>query len=190
MLMLIDFIIILVYTIVEGVQGNLIAIRIPNREKLFEVEGVGHAQQYAINLNFTSCTLILLSTLIHISLALDQQVLEITTNYFVYICSSKARDIFLGVLYGYKMLLQVIAILLAFTTRKVKVKGLDDAKYIAAATYVTSIAWAVTIVSTYSLKEFVNGFAALFCTGFFIGTTFILALIFVPKVQESSDMLS
>ena len=51
MLMLLDFIIILVYTIVEGVQGNLIAIRIPNREKLFDVEGVGHAQ-YAINLDF------------------------------------------------------------------------------------------------------------------------------------------
>ena len=74
--------------------------------------------------------------------------------------------------------------MLAFTTRKVKVKGLDDAKYIAAATYVTSIAWSVTIVSTYSLNEFVNGFAALFCTGLFIGTTFILALIFVPKVYE------
>ena len=103
---------------------------------------------------------------------------------FIYICSSKSRDLFLGVLLGYKMLLQVIAILLAFTTRKVKVKGLDDAKYIAAATYVTSIAWSVTIVSTYSLNEFVNGFAALFCTGFFIGTTFILALIFVPKVYE------
>ena len=74
--------------------------------------------------------------------------------------------------------------MLAFTTRKVKVKGLDDAKYIAAATYVTSIVGAIIIVSTYLLKDFVNGFAALFCTGLFIGTTFILALIFVPKVYE------
>ena len=50
MLMLIDFIVILVYTIVEGVQGNLIAIRIPNREKPFDVEGVGYAL-YAVNLS-------------------------------------------------------------------------------------------------------------------------------------------
>lgn len=100
----------------------------------------------------------------------------------MYICSSTTRDIFLGILYGYKMVMQVIALVLAFTTRKVKVKGLDDAKYIAAAIYVTSIVLAVIIVATYSLKDFVNAFPALFCTGFIIGTTSILGLVFVPKV--------
>ena len=40
-LVLIDVIILLVYTIVEGVQGNLTAIRVPNRENLMNVEGVG-----------------------------------------------------------------------------------------------------------------------------------------------------
>ena len=108
---------------------------------------------------------------------------EIVTLYFTYICSSTARDIFLGVLYGYKMVLQVIALVLAFATRKVKVKGLDDSKYIAAAIYVTSIVLAVIIVATYSLRDFVNGFATLFCTGFLIGTTVILGLVFVPKVR-------
>ena len=106
------------------------------------------------------------------------------TLYFTYICSSTARDIFLGVLYGYKMVLQVIALVLAFATRKVKVKGLDDSKYIAAATYVASIVLAVIIVATYSLREFVNAFPALFCTGFLIGTTVILGLVFVPKVGD------
>ena len=80
------------------------------------------------------------------------------------------------------MVLQVIALVFAFATRKVKVKGLNDSKYIAAATYVTSIVLAVIIVATYSLKDFVNVFPALFCTGFFIGTTVILGLVFVPKV--------
>ena len=80
------------------------------------------------------------------------------------------------------MVLQIIALVLAFTTRKVKIKGLDDSKYIAAAVYVTSIVLAVIVVSTYSLKDFINGFAALFCTGFLIGTSFILGLVFVPKV--------
>ena len=110
------------------------------------------------------------------------QELDITTDYFTYICSSTARDIFLGILYGYKMLLQVIALVLAFSTLKVKIKGLDDSKYIAAAIYVTSIVLAVIVVATYTLKDFVNGFAALFCTGFIIGTTVILGLVFVPKV--------
>ena len=119
------------------------------------------------------------------------QELGIITDYYTYVCSSPTRDIFLGILYGYKMLLQVIALVLAFSTRKVKVKGLDDSKYIAAATYVTSIVLAVIIVATYSLKDFVNAFPALFCTGFLIGTTFILGLVFIPKVGgcEAGDCL-
>ena len=76
----------------------------------------------------------------------------------------------------------VVALVLAFSTRKVKVKGLDDAKYSAAAIYVTSIVFAVIIVATHSLNDFANAFPALFCTGFLIGTAVILGLVFVPKV--------
>ena len=84
------------------------------------------------------------------------------------------------------MVLQIIALVLAFSIRKVKVKGLNDAKYIAAAVYVTSIVLAVILISTYTLTEFVNGFVAVVCTGNFIGTTFILGLVFVPKVRYSN----
>ena len=113
------------------------------------------------------------------------QVLAIVTNYCVFICDSRDRNIFLGILYGYKMTLQIVALLLAFSIRRVKVKGLDDAKYIAASIYVTSIVLAVTIVGTYSLTEIVNGFTVLVCTGFMIGTTVILTLVFVPLVSYS-----
>ena len=80
------------------------------------------------------------------------------------------------------MLLQIIALVLAFSIRKVKVKGLNDAKYIAAAIYVTSIVLAMIIVATYSLKGAINAFAALFSTGILVGTTVILILVFVPLV--------
>ena len=88
-----------------------------------------------------------------------------------------------------------MTLILSFSTRKVKVKGLNDAKYILAAIYVASIVLAVVIVSTYSLKELVNVSAAVFCAGFFIGTTVILGLVFGPKVrvqhtQYASDRLS
>ena len=108
----------------------------------------------------------------------------IITNNFVYICQSTARDIFLGILYGYKMALQVIALVLAFAIRKVKIKGLDDAKYIGAIIYVSSIVLAVIILATYSLKDVINGFAALFCPGFLVGTSVILGLVFVPQVRR------
>ena len=107
------------------------------------------------------------------------------TKYFIYICDTPARDITLGVLYGYKALLQVIALVFSFSIRKVKVKGLDDAKFIAASIYVSSIVLAVIIVSTYTLKDFLNVFPVVFCTGFLIGTTVILGLVFVPLVSET-----
>ena len=40
-LVLVDLIICLVYTIVEGIQGNLTVIRVSNREYPTEMEGVG-----------------------------------------------------------------------------------------------------------------------------------------------------
>ena len=91
-----------------------------------------------------------------------------------------------AVLYGYKGLLQLIALLLAFRTRKVKVKGLDDSKYIAAAIYITSIVLAVTTVSTYTLMDYVNAYPAVVGLGFLLGTTMILGLVFVPRVRVVS----
>ena len=102
--------------------------------------------------------------------------------HYILICSSKGRNIFLGVLYGYKAALEIIALILAFTTRKVKVKGLNDALYIAVAIYITSLLWAALIVSTYSLTEYLNIFTTVFSLGLFVGTTAIMVLIFIPKV--------
>ena len=111
-----------------------------------------------------------------------QDLLKIT-NYYVYVCDSKARSITLGILYGYKMLLQIIALIFAFSIRKVKIKGLNDAKFIAAAVYVTSLVTAIVIVITYTLNGHVNLSATLFCIGFFIGATTILGLVMIPPVS-------
>jgi len=101
----------------------------------------------------------------------------------VHVCHSAGREALFAVLYGYKGLLQVTALILAFRTRKVKVKGLDDSKYIAAAIYITSIVLAVIIVATYTLADYVNVFPAVVGAGFLLGTTMILVLVFVPKVS-------
>lgn len=103
-------------------------------------------------------------------------------NYYIYFCDSTTRDICLGIILSYKAVLQIVALVLSFSIRKVKVKGLNDAKSIAAAVYVTSIVIAVILVSFYSLKGYLNAYAALFSLGLLIGTTAILCLIFIPKV--------
>ncbi len=110
------------------------------------------------------------------------QELEIIYEYYYYTCISTSRDITLGILYGYKGALQAVALLLAFQIRKVKVKGLNDAKYITGAIYVTSIILVLTIVSTYSLAESVNIYPLVFGLGLLVGTTAILVLVFIPKV--------
>eukprot|EP00731_Ephydatia_muelleri_P021190 Em0013g917a len=77
-----------------------------------------------------------------------------TTINCIFICDSqKGYTIWHGVLFGYKGLIQVVAILLAFGTRKVKVKGLNDSKYIAAIIYVTSICLVVVIISFATLRD-------------------------------------
>ena len=104
-------------------------------------------------------------------------------KYFLYVCESDGQVIVYAFLYGYKGLLQVIALILAFSTRKIKVKGLNDSKYIAAAIYITSIVLAVTTVSTYTLMDYVNVYPAVVGIGFLLGTTMILGLVFVPRVS-------
>ena len=108
----------------------------------------------------------------------------IVYEYYFFFCDSTSHDTWLGVPYGYKALLQVIALVFSFSVRKVKIKGLNDAKSIALAVYVTSIVTTVIIISFYSLKEYLNVYAALFSLGFFIGTTAILYSIFIPKVRK------
>ena len=108
---------------------------------------------------------------------------KIITRYYIYVCDSRSRDIFLGILYGYKALLQIIAMIFAFSIRKVKVKGLNDTKFIVAIVYVTSIATATIIVAAYTLNTRINGYAALFSSAIVIGTTTTLGLVFVPKVR-------
>ena len=76
----------------------------------------------------------------------------------------------------------------AFSIRKVKVKGLDDAKYIVTAVYVTSIVTAVIIVATYTLYDFSNALSVVLCSGIFIGATIILLLVFIPKVKIKFEL--
>lgn len=103
-----------------------------------------------------------------------------------YSCQSDSDDdqIWLGVLFGYKAILQIIGILLAFATRKVKVKGLNDAKYIAGVIYVTSIVIVVIIISFIALREYLNALAAIYSVGYLLDATAILGLIFIPKVSK------
>ena len=171
----IDLIILITYTVVAWSMNDigLDAKEIVNTEDPEDLQGVSK------EVNIKDCHE-------YIVLFTHVQVRQIITNYCAYVCDSRSRDIFLGVLYGYKALLQIMALLVAFSIRKVKVKGLNDTKFINAIVYVTSIGTAVIIVAAYTLKTHINSFAGLYSAGLFIGTTATLGLIFVPKVDSKS----
>ncbi len=109
--------------------------------------------------------------------------MQVIFRYSVYVCNDQSHFITIGVLYGYKALIQIVALVFAVSIRKVKIKGLNDAIYIIAAIYVSSIITTVIIVSTYTLMELVNVYAVVVSLCLFIGTTVILMLVFIPSVS-------
>ena len=85
-------------------------------------------------------------------------------------------------LFAYLAVLQILGIMLAFQTRKVKVKSLKDSTFVVANVYISSIIIVIFIIITFVLRSYLNVYSSLFATGIFILTTSFLILMFVPKV--------
>lgn len=81
-------------------------------------------------------------------------------------------------------ILHIVALCLAFKTRKVKVKGLNDAKYTAVVVYITTFIMVLTLIIAFTLSNYITAYATVFGGGMWLGCTIILAIIFVPKVGE------
>ena len=88
-------------------------------------------------------------------------------------------------MFSYLMVLQILGIMLAFQTRRVKVKSLKDSTFVAANVYISSIVIVMFILVTFALRTYLNAYCAIFATGIFILTTTFLTLTFVPKVLLS-----
>ena len=107
--------------------------------------------------------------------------------YNVSVCFSPDQFIFLGIIYSYKIVLQVIAIILAiilaFSIRKVKIKGFNDSREISAIVYITSIILVFVVVTTLALRDFINvsGTTNSLCLS--TTSTVVLGFIFIPKVS-------
>lgn len=119
-----------------------------------------------------------------VALLLLFQKLQMSTDHMIFLHNSSIRSTFTTILFGYKGLLQLIAILLAFRTRNIKVKGLDDAKYIISTVYITTIGIVLIMMASFVLREYLNGYTATVTFSLFFSTGVILGLIFIPKVGQ------
>jgi gamma-aminobutyric acid type B receptor len=103
-------------------------------------------------------------------------------EHFIYRCYiSEYSIIWLCLLFLYLGILQVIALVMAVQTRKVRIKILNDSKEVAAIIYITSIILIGVVIIMFSLSNFLNTQEALLNMGFILGSFVILAIIFIPK---------
>ena len=105
--------------------------------------------------------------------------------YLVWSCSvgNNSNNIVYITIFAYLALLQIIGIILAIQTRKVEIKVLNDAKYIAALIYISSIAWLTLLVVAFVLPNgMINVTELFFSGGLLVPTTAFLCLTFIPKV--------
>ncbi|CAG7672082.1 unnamed protein product [Allacma fusca] len=99
------------------------------------------------------------------------------------VCTSQHGHVWLSVLYGYKSLLLVVGVYMAWETRHVKIQALNDSNYIGLCVYVvvlTSVL-GVTLANLVSDKvtlSFISVTALIL-----ISTTVTLCLLFLPKIH-------
>ena len=111
------------------------------------------------------------------------QDLRVSTDHLIYFLDYPVQRIFNAIIFGYKGVIQLIALLLAFRTRNIKVKGLDDAKFIISTVYITTIGIVVIAMAFYVLREFLIVYTATVSLTLFFTTVVILGLVFIPKVK-------
>ena len=82
----------------------------------------------------------------------------------------------------YLGLLQIIGIVLALQTRKVKIEALNDSKSVAAVIYATGIALVLLGVANFALGQYLNIDQILLNGTVIFGTFAFLGIVFIPKV--------
>ena len=83
---------------------------------------------------------------------------------------------------AYKIILQLVALVLAIHTQRVKVKGLNDSKYIIAAVYASSLGLLLAIITHFIVIEYLHVHTVLFAISLGFSSTAILGFVFIPKV--------
>ena len=166
----VDVLILVVYTAVEGAITHFNVDTEPNIERRSSVSGVS-THFYIVS---------------HMIICAHFQKQDVETLYMIYTCSTNTliRLICIGLLYVYTFFLYLCSLYYAFRLRKVRVKGLNDAKYIAVFVYISSIILIITFVSTLTLRKYINVYASIYSFGFWSITSTILGFLFIPKVYK------
>ena len=111
------------------------------------------------------------------------QEIRVSTDHMTYTYRPLVYKVFLGLLISYKLIFQLTAMVLALCTHDIKVKGLDDAKYIIATVYITTINLLLLAMIAFTLAENLYTYTSSLLILVFIATTIILGVVFIPKAS-------
>ena len=100
-------------------------------------------------------------------------------------CHSSTEYYWITVLFAYKFILQAIGVFLAFSIRKVKIKGLNDSKEVSAILYITTFITIAVFLVTLVFGDYINIDGGTYGLGISTATTSVLVLIFIPKVSHN-----
>lgn len=94
--------------------------------------------------------------------------------------------IWIGLILFYVVFFQIVGLILAFQTRKVKIKLLNDSKYIAAMIYVSTVSVLVNAIALFIDSTLLNIVEVLFSGSLLAASTIFLAMAFLPAVIQLS----
>ena len=105
-------------------------------------------------------------------------------NYYQLMCYPTSSSPFYWkiLILAYLAVYQIVGIVLAFETRKVKFPGLRESAFVATMIYISSLVLVMLAVDIFILSSYLNSYGAIFAIGILILTTIFLLFTFVPKV--------
>lgn len=103
------------------------------------------------------------------------------------VCSSKNSSIWVGTLYGMKLVLLIFGTFLAWETRHVNIPALNDSHYIGMSVYNTALLCVIAIIVSKFLEHQVDANFAVIAGFIIFGTTVTMCFVFVPKVYRLSS---
>ncbi|XP_068081779.1 gamma-aminobutyric acid type B receptor subunit 1 [Anabrus simplex] len=99
-------------------------------------------------------------------------------------CESESNNIWLGVMYGYKGLVLLFGLFLAYETRSIKVKQINDSRYVGMSIYNVVVLCMITAPVTMVIASQQDASFAFVALAIIFCCFLSMALIFVPKVIE------
>ncbi|XP_042907010.1 gamma-aminobutyric acid type B receptor subunit 1 isoform X1 [Parasteatoda tepidariorum] len=99
-------------------------------------------------------------------------------------CESVNNAIWLGIIFGYKGLLLIFGIFLAYETRSVKIKHLNDSRLVGMSIYNVVVLCLITAPVTLVINSQADATFAFVALAIIVCSFLSMALIFIPKVTE------